>query len=253
MKRTALMAAACIVAVTLLTGCPSKDKEKDEQTRKESLLAMSEDKLWKEATKEKDAVALDAYLEAYPEGKHSKEAVKMLMDKWDEKVRKMSPEEMKGLVAVIDTNMETNGEGIIKFKFYPEAAPNHVRNFIKLAESRFYDGTIFHRVVPGFVIQGGDPLGTGSGGPGYNVDAEFNEQKHLTGTVAMARSMDPNSAGSQFYICLKAQPMLDNKYTVFGQVVEGMEVVEAIGKTKTGAADRPVKEIAMERVYIEGL
>ncbi len=118
--------------------------------------------------------------------------------------------------------------GRIVIEFYPNDAPNTVDNFIKLAQKGFYDGLKFHRVVPGFVVQGGDPLGDGTGGPGYTIKAEFNSRKHLTGTVAMARATDPDSAGSQFYICLEPQPGLDGQYTVFGQVIEGMDLVKGI-------------------------
>lgn len=125
-----------------------------------------------------------------------------------------------------------NGKEIY-IRFYPNEAPNHVKNFIMLTNLGFYDGLIFHRVEPRFVVQGGDPLGNGTGGPGYTIDAEFNDIKHITGTVAMARGPDPNSAGSQFYICLAPQPYLDKKYTVFGQVIHGMDIVKkvAIGDT----------------------
>lgn len=135
-------------------------------------------------------------------------------------------------IAVITTN-----KGVIKFEFFPKDAPNTVATFIELAESGFYDGIKFHRVVPGFVVQGGDPQTKdpnvdsqlyGTGGPGFRLKAEFNKKPHLEGTVAMARSMDPNSAGSQFYICLAPQPSLDGQYTVFGQVTEGMDVVKKI-------------------------
>ena len=119
-------------------------------------------------------------------------------------------------------------KGAIEFELFPKDAPETVKNFVKLASSGFYDGLVFHRVVPKFVIQGGDPSGNGSGGPGYMIKAEFNQRQHLAGTVAMARSTDPDSAGSQFYICLEPQPYLDGKYTVFGQVTEGMDVVKAI-------------------------
>jgi peptidyl-prolyl cis-trans isomerase B (cyclophilin B) len=132
-------------------------------------------------------------------------------------------------VAVITTS-----KGVIKFEFYPKDAPNTVAAFIERAEEGFYDGTKFHRVEPGFVIQGGDPLSktddpmVGTGGPGYRLAAEFNDRSHLDGTVAMARAQDPDSAGSQFYICLGPQQFLDKQYTVFGQVTEGMDVVRAI-------------------------
>jgi peptidyl-prolyl cis-trans isomerase B (cyclophilin B) len=146
-------------------------------------------------------------------------------------------------VAVIETN-----KGKIVFKFYPDVAPNTVANFVKLANNGFYNGIKFHRVEPGFVIQGGDPLSKdndpsndGLGGPGYTIKAEFNNKPHLTGTVAMARRAgDPDSAGSQFYICLAPQPSLDGKYTVFGQVIEGMDVVRKIQKGDV-----------MNKVYIE--
>jgi peptidylprolyl isomerase/peptidyl-prolyl cis-trans isomerase B (cyclophilin B) len=118
--------------------------------------------------------------------------------------------------------------GAILMELYPEDAPKTVESFLTLARKGFYDGLKFHRVVPGFVVQGGDPKGDGSGGPGYTLKAEFNKRKHLEGTVAMARAQHPDSAGSQFYICLGPQPFLDGKYTVFGQVVEGMDVVRKI-------------------------
>jgi len=118
--------------------------------------------------------------------------------------------------------------GEIVIELLPEAAPNTVANFKKLVADGFYDGLTFHRVIPGFVAQGGDPKGDGTGGPGYHVKAEFNEHKHVRGTVAMARAADPDSAGSQFYICYAPQPHLDGSYTVFGKVVQGMEVVDQI-------------------------
>ena len=142
----------------------------------------------------------------------------------------VSDVEVKGdEVAVI-----TTPKGVIKFEFFPEDAPNHVASYIELARAGFFDGTKFHRVVPGFVIQGGDPLSktdspdVGTGGPGWNMAAEFNSRPHLDGTVSMARSQDPDSAGSQFYICLGPQDFLNGQYTVFGQVIEGLEVVHSI-------------------------
>jgi cyclophilin family peptidyl-prolyl cis-trans isomerase len=121
-------------------------------------------------------------------------------------------------------------KGDIVFTFYPDDAPQHSAAFIKLARAGFYDGLTFHRVEPGFVIQGGDPSGDGTGGPGYRLDAEFNENPHIQGTVAMARSSNPNSAGSQFYICLDDAPFLNRQYTVFGHVIEGQSVVDAVRK-----------------------
>jgi len=123
----------------------------------------------------------------------------------------------------IETNL-----GDILIELYADSAPNTVANFKALAGKGFYDGLKFHRVIPGFMAQGGDPEGTGMGGPGYKVKAEFNKRKHLRGTMSMARSQHPDSAGSQFYICFEPQPHLDNQYTIFGQVVEGMDVVDQI-------------------------
>lgn len=118
--------------------------------------------------------------------------------------------------------------GVIEIEFFPKDAPGTVENFVTLAKKGFYDGLTFHRREEGFVVQGGDPNGNGTGGPGYQIKAEFNEHPHVRGTLAMARSQDPDSAGSQFYICLAPAPFLDGKYTVFGQVTKGMEVVDKI-------------------------
>lgn len=133
-----------------------------------------------------------------------------------------------------ETGLIKTPKGDIRIEFFPNDAPNHVAAFIELARKGLYDGTKFHRVVPGFVVQGGDPLSkaddpmVGTGGPGYRLKAEFNARKHLDGTLAMARSADPDSAGSQFYICLGPQPALDGQYTVFGQVIGGVDVVRSI-------------------------
>ncbi len=118
--------------------------------------------------------------------------------------------------------------GEIRIEFFPDDAPKTVENFVTLAKKAFYDNLTFHRVVPGFVVQGGDPKGNGSGGPGYTIKAEFNKNKHVRGSVAMARSSDPDSAGCQFYITYGATPHLDGNYTVFGKVVAGMELVDQI-------------------------
>lgn len=132
-------------------------------------------------------------------------------------------------------------KGDIIFTFFPDDAPTHVAAFMKLADAGFYDGLKFHRVEPGFVVQGGDPRGDGTGGPGYNLKAEFNSRPHVRGTVAMARSNNPNSAGSQFYICLGDARFLDNNYTVFGQMTEGFEALDAIrrGDAMTSVAIEP--------------
>jgi peptidyl-prolyl cis-trans isomerase B (cyclophilin B) len=155
-------------------------------------------------------------------------------------------EQYKDKLALIETNF-----GTIKFGFYPEDAPRTVENFVQLAEKQFYNGSPFHRIVKDFVIQTGSPDGSPGGGPGYTIPAEFSERKHVEGTVAMARKSEPDSAGSQFYICVKPTPHLDGKYTVFGQVVEGMDVVNKIAETQTDAGNRPLERVVMESVRIE--
>lgn len=122
----------------------------------------------------------------------------------------------------------TTGHGDIVFSFYAEDAPQHCAAFVKLVDAGFYNGLTFHRVEPGFVVQGGDPSGNGTGGPGYSIPAEFNSRPHVRGTVAMARSSNPNSAGSQFYICLGDARFLDKQYTVFGQTIDGFDALDKI-------------------------
>ena len=149
-----------------------------------------------------------------------------------------------------------NGQ-TMKGELYPETAPNSVANFVELANSGFYDGVIFHRVIPGFMIQGGDPLGRGTGGPGYSIRGEFarngfsNPLKHTRGVLSMARSMMPNSAGSQFFIMVEQAPHLDGQYASFGKVIEGMDVVDAIANTATDYNDRPKAEQKMKKVTSE--
>jgi peptidylprolyl isomerase/peptidyl-prolyl cis-trans isomerase B (cyclophilin B) len=135
----------------------------------------------------------------------------------------------------------STNKGEIVFTFFPDDAPQHCAAFLKLAEAGFYDGLKFHRVEPGFVVQGGDPSGNGTGGPGYRLKAEFNERPHLRGTVAMARSSSPDSAGSQFYICLDDARFLDRQYTVFGQMTDGFDTLDAIrvGDTMTKVSVEP--------------
>ena len=145
----------------------------------------------------------------------------------------------------------------MKGELYPEVAPQSVGNFIALANSGFYDGKIFHRVIPGFMIQGGDPKGTGMGGPGYCIKGEFaangvkNPLKHTYGVLSMARSMMPDSAGSQFFIMTSNSPHLDGQYASFGKVLEGMETAEEIVNTPTDMRDKPVKPQIMESVRVE--
>jgi len=164
--------------------------------------------------------------------------------------RKFSSAEVKKMSeqrAIIHTNL-----GDITLKFFPEVAPNHVNNFIELAKKGFYNGTTFHRVVPRFVIQGGDPNSKnpdrskhGMGGPGYQVKAEFNKKPHRRGTLSMARSAHPDSAGSQFFICVADIPSLDGQYTVFGEVVKGIEVVDKIVSQPRDGNDNPKDRIEM--------
>ncbi|MCP9452829.1 MAG: peptidylprolyl isomerase [Nitrospira sp.] len=149
--------------------------------------------------------------------------------------------------------------GEIVIRFFPEVAPNHVANFLKLAREGFYDGTTFHRVIPGFVIQGGDPYSKqanralhGTGGPGYTIKAEFNSKPHKRGIVSMARSSDPDSAGSQFFICVADAFFLDWQYTVFGEVVSGMEVVDKVANVKRDGLDNPVERVEMTVTVEEG-
>ena len=153
--------------------------------------------------------------------------------------------------------IEMENGGIIKAELYPEIAPNTVNNFISLINKGFYDGVIFHRVIPGFMIQGGDPLGRGTGGPGYCIKGEFtgngfkNDLHHSAGVLSMARTMAPNSAGSQFFIMHEDAPHLDGQYASFGKVIEGMDVVDAIANTKRDFNDKPRQEQKMKHVTVE--
>ena len=161
-------------------------------------------------------------------------------------------------VAVLETSA---GEMVVEF--WPEVAPKTVENFKKLAREGFYDGTAFHRIIKGFMIQGGDPntkdpsneRSYGTGGPGYNIRAEFNDRPHLRGVISMARSADPNSAGSQFFICLGTVSQLDHQYTAFGKVIKGLDVLDKIGATPvtrsaSGEASKPTTRVALESVKI---
>ena len=153
--------------------------------------------------------------------------------------------------------IEMENGGVIEIELYPDIAPNTVANFVELVQKGFYDGLIFHRVIPGFMIQGGDPQGTGMGGPGYGIKGEFaqngvkNDLKHERGVISMARSMYPDSAGSQFFIMHETSPHLDGAYAAFGRVLKGMDVVDAIADTPTGRNDRPLKEQRMKKVTVD--
>ncbi len=153
--------------------------------------------------------------------------------------------------------IEMENGGVIKAELYPEKAPNTVNNFISLINHNFYDGLIFHRVIEGFMIQGGCPDGTGMGGPGYSIKGEFiinrfnNDIKHERGVLSMARAMNPNSAGSQFFIMHQNSPHLDGQYAAFGKVIEGMDVVDKIATTKTDYSDRPFEDQKIKKVSVE--
>jgi len=165
-----------------------------------------------------------------------------------EEIKKMSETR-----AIIETSL-----GNIDLKFFPDVAPNHVSNFVELAKKRFYDGTTFHRVIPKFMIQGGDSNSKnpdrskhGMGGPGHTIKAEFNDKPHKRGTLSMARAADPDSAGSQFFICVADSYFLDKQYTVFGEVTSGMDVVDKIVSQKRDKNDNPLERIEMTVKIVE--
>ena len=156
---------------------------------------------------------------------------------------------------VVTISMEKGSQ--IKIELYPDVAPNTVKNFISLVKDGYYNGLIFHRVIKGFIVQGGCPQGAGTGGPGYSIKGEFsmngfdNDLKHTQGIVSMARAMDPNSAGSQFFIMHKASTHLDGQYAAFGKVIEGFEEVDKIADVKTNHMDKPLEEQKMKEVTVE--
>jgi peptidyl-prolyl cis-trans isomerase B (cyclophilin B) len=168
---------------------------------------------------------------------------------------------MKGRKKMATTNpivtIEMGNGSIIKIELYPDIAPNTVKNFISLIQKNFYDGLIFHRVIRGFMIQGGCPEGSGMGGPGYSIKGEFsynhfeNNLKHSAGVISMARSQMPDSAGSQFFIMHKDSPHLDGSYAAFGKVTEGMDVVNAMADVKTDYSDKPLEPQVMKKVTVE--
>jgi peptidyl-prolyl cis-trans isomerase B (cyclophilin B) len=158
------------------------------------------------------------------------------------------PATLAGVTAVIETSV-----GPMELEFLPAKAPGHVGNFVELAEKGFYDGTVFHRTIPGFMIQGGCPQGTGTGGPGYTIAAEFNDTPHVRGVLSMARSQDPDSAGSQFFICHGDARFLDKQYTAFGRLTSGQEVLDKIAKAPTqkgGEGSKPVSPVKIQKVVV---
>ncbi len=208
--------------------------------------------------------AVPDYIEAYPDGKYSGEAfLTEAQEELKELTRALDPVEIdtvlanlaateavpveKNEVAIIETRF-----GVMKMKFLPEKAPNHCANFKRLAKSGYYDGVKFHRVIPGFMIQGGDINSRdgdrstdGMGGPGYTINAEFNDISHTTGIVSMARTPDPNSAGSQFFICDGSPTFLDGQYTVFGEIIEGTSIIAKIANVQRDRADNPLEPVFM--------
>ncbi|MCD7947154.1 MAG: peptidylprolyl isomerase [Oscillospiraceae bacterium] len=156
---------------------------------------------------------------------------------------------------IVTFEMENGGK--MAAELYPDVAPNTVNSFLSLARSGYYDGLIFHRVIPGFMIQGGCPLGTGTGGPGYNIKGEFssngfpNGLRHERGVLSMARTMSPNSAGGQFFIMVEDAPHLDGEYAAFGKVIEGMDTADAIVATKRDGMDKPVTDQRIKSVTVE--
>jgi peptidyl-prolyl cis-trans isomerase B (cyclophilin B) len=160
---------------------------------------------------------------------------------------------MNNPIVTIDTGHDTK----IKVELYPDIAPNTVKNFISLIQNEFYDGVIFHRVIPGFMIQGGDPEGIGMGGPGYRIKGEFaangfeNNLRHTRGVISMARSSHPDSAGSQFFIMVEDAPHLDGQYAAFGKVIEGMEEADRIVSVKRNRMDKPLEDQVMQKVTVE--
>jgi peptidyl-prolyl cis-trans isomerase B (cyclophilin B) len=231
----------CVVFLVFMTGCESEEKAGIKKTS-------GSDKKSTGHVNDKTDSGSAIKKTTEPKTETGSTAKKDLIY-WKEQVKTLTVEQMQQATAVIETN-----QGTIKLKFFPDKAPGHVRNFIQLAQSGFYDGLIFHRVIQNFMIQGGCPEGTGRGNPGYSVKAEFNDTVHKPGILSMARSKNPDSAGSQFFICQgRPSSNLDGQYTAFGKVIEGMDVVDKIGTTQTGMQNRPVQEQVMKRVYIEGL
>jgi peptidyl-prolyl cis-trans isomerase B (cyclophilin B) len=169
-----------------------------------------------------------------------------------------SPAELQKAAQAVDVDGFTyevtldTSAGPIRLALDSTVAPGHVRNMVALAESGFYDGGCFHRIIKGFMIQGGCPEGTGTGGPGYRIPAEFNRTPHEPGVLSMARTSDPNSAGSQFFICLEKVAHLDNQYTAFGRTADAasLDVVKAIGAVRTGGGDRPVEPVTIKKVTV---
>jgi len=210
------------------------------------------------------------YIEAWPQGKYCDYAV--IVNAKAELKELTRPLNTKEMEALLDKVAETPSEpvakneyalietrfGVMKMRFFPDKAPGHCANFKRLANAGYYDGVTFHRVIPGFMIQGGDILSRdgnkatdGTGGPGYTIDAEFNDISHVTGIVSMARTPDPNSAGSQFFICDGSPTFLDRNYTVFGEIIEGKEIINKIANVQRDGRDNPLQPVYMRVTMIK--
>ncbi len=169
-----------------------------------------------------------------------------------------TPSEVQAIQTTPIVTLKVKDYGTVTLELYPDMAPNTVNNFITLANSGFYDGLIFHRIIPNFMIQGGDPDGMGSGGPGYSIAGEFanngytaNTLLHTKGVISTARTQDPNSAGSQFFIMTADTPSLDGEYAAFGKVTEGLDIIEKIGNVETDGRDKPLTDVVIESIRVE--
>ncbi len=222
MKRALMLGLLLCAAMFLVLGCGQ------EQTAEES-----------EAPKTESETAAETSQEETPMAKYSREEMGKITFESGEKPR-----------VELKTSL-----GTIVVELWPDVAPTHCKNFVYLTQTGFYDSLKIHRVISGFMLQSGCPIGNGSGGPGYNIDAEFSDNKHVKGTLSMARAQDINSAGSQFFICLAAAPNLDGKYTVFGQTMEGMDVVDKFNQVETkrnpgGEKSLPVEPLSLVKATL---
>ena len=204
-----------------------------------------------QAVKENTVAAYEGFLKDFPRSKGRPTAVQYLMRVVEPEVRALTPQALERMSAELETS-----HGTFRFRFFGRDAPETCRNFIKLARSHFYDGLFFFRVLPGQLIQAGAPNAAPGAGPGYTIKAELNDHLHVPGAVAMHHDLYPDSAGSQFYICLANLPERDRQFTVFGQVTEGMETIAAIGQVQTNGPegapvpDRPLEDVIIKRVTI---
>ena len=267
MKRK-LLAALCVTAMSagLLAGCGSSDKTeestKTEETAKEETSSQEETET-KAASSDSDNVASEeeaekaGFSDGSDEKSDSADTDSENKDSSDSSTTSVLLDTSKELTGIHHAEIEVKDYGTIDVELDADTAPITVTNFVKLAQEGFYDGLIFHRVINGFMIQGGCPDGTGMGGPGYTIKGEFaqngfaNNLAHTEGVLSMARAMHPDSAGSQFFIMHKAAPHLDGAYAAFGKIIEGMDIVNKIAETDTDYSDRPLDEQKMKKVTVD--